>query len=56
VGVARNTLKILVRKPVGSVHLENCEDGNKILRSISCKWFIGVGNGWKWLDISSMKG
>jgi hypothetical protein len=37
VGVARNTLKMLMGKPVGSGHLEDCEDGNKILRWISSK-------------------
>jgi hypothetical protein len=46
VGVARNTFKILVGKPAGSGHLEDCEDGNKILRCISSKWFIRVGDGW----------
>jgi hypothetical protein len=52
--VARNTFKILVGKPVGSVHLEDCEDGNKILSWISLKWFIRVGVGSNWLEISSM--
>jgi hypothetical protein len=56
VGVAGNTFKILVGKPVGSVHLEDCEDRNKILRWISSKWFIRAGVGWNWLETSSMGG
>jgi hypothetical protein len=42
--VARNAFRILDGKPVGSVHLEDCEDGNTILRWISWKCVTRVGD------------